>query len=161
VKAMQLPAKAFFSASLSSNVRPGKAAAMATGTAGSTNAPGKITRARLAKIIINERTGTIVMGKSVRISPVTILHGALTVEVRTSLAVSQPQGFSEGETVVVPEVGVGVSEEQARNLVLDSDATVEDLAKALLAIGSTPRDVIAILQNLRAAGALEAGVEVI
>ena len=116
---------------------------------------------RLARIIINERTGTIVMGKDVRIAPVSILHGALTVEVRTSLAVSQPRPFGEGETVVVPEVGVGVSEEQARNVVLDSDATVEDLAQALLAIGSTPRDVIAILQNLRAAGALEAEVEVI
>lgn len=114
-----------------------------------------------AKIVINERTGTIVMGKRVRIAPVSILHGALTVEVRTAFSVSQPAPLSEGETAVVPEVGVGVNEETARNLVLESDATVEDLAQALLAIGSTARDVIAILQNLRAAGALEADVEVI
>jgi len=116
---------------------------------------------RLARIVINERTGTIVMGKDVRIAPVSILHGALTVEVRTSYAVSQPAPLGAGETTVVPETGIDVSEETARNLVLDADATVEDLAQALLAIGSTPRDVIAILQNLRAAGALDAELEVI
>ena len=116
---------------------------------------------RLAKIVINERTGTIVMGKEVHIAPVSILHGALSVEIRTSYAVSQPAPFSGGETAVVPEVGVGVREERARDLKLEPGATVEDLAQALLAIGSTPRDVIAILQNLCAAGALEAEVEVI
>jgi len=116
---------------------------------------------RQARIVINERTGTIVMGKQVRIAPVSILHGALTVEVRTTYAVSQPAPMGAGETTVVPETGVDVSEEMARNVVLDAGATIEDLAQALLAIGSTPRDVIAILQNLRAAGALEAEVEVI
>jgi len=116
---------------------------------------------RLEKIVINERTGTIVMGKQVRIAPVSILHGALTVEVQTSFAVSQPGPLAAGETAVVPEVGVGVREERARNVVLKDGATVEDLVRALLAIGSTPRDVIAILQNLRAAGALAAEVEVI
>jgi len=116
---------------------------------------------RLARIVINERTGTIVMGKDVRIAPVSILHGALTVEVQTTYAVSQPAPLGGGQTTVVPETGVGVSEETAQNLVLDAGATVEDLAQALLAIGSTPRDVIAILQNLRAAGALDAEVEVI
>jgi len=116
---------------------------------------------RLAKIVINERTGTIVMGKNIKIAPVSILHGALTVEVRTSYAVSQPAPFSDGQTTVVPETGVGVREEQARQLQLEEGATVEDLARALLAVGSTPRDVIAILQNLRAAGALDAELEVI
>jgi flagellar P-ring protein precursor FlgI len=116
---------------------------------------------RLARIVINERTGTIVMGKEVRIAPVSILHGALTVEVRTAFAVSQPTPFSQGQTVTVPEKDVGVSEEKARHVQLEPGATVEDLVRALLAIGSTPRDVIAILQNLRAAGALEAEIEVI
>ncbi len=116
---------------------------------------------RLAKIVINERTGTIVMGKDIRIAPVSILHGALTVEVRTSYAVSQPAPFAQGETTVVPQVGVGVQEEQARKVSLETGATVEELARALLSIGSTPRDIIAILQNLRAAGALEAELEVI
>ncbi|MCW5976751.1 MAG: flagellar basal body P-ring protein FlgI [Bryobacteraceae bacterium] len=116
---------------------------------------------RLARIVINERTGTIVMGKQVQIAPVSILHGALTVEVRTTLIVSQPQAFGAGQTTVVPDQEVKVGEEQAKNIQLDPGATVEDLVRALLAIGSTPRDVIAILQNLRAAGALEAEVEVI
>ena len=116
---------------------------------------------RLARIVINERTGTIVMGKEVQIAPVSILHGALTVEVRTTLTVSQPQPLSSGQTTVVPDKDVRVNEEQAKNIKLDPGATVEDLVRALLAIGSTPRDVIAILQNLRAAGALEAEVEVI
>jgi len=114
-----------------------------------------------ARIVVNERTGTIVMGKNVRIAPVAILHGALTVEIRTRYAVSQPPPFSSGETAVVPETRVGVREEQARHVVLEEGATVEQLVKALTAIGSTARDIIAILQNLRAAGALQADLEVI
>jgi flagellar P-ring protein precursor FlgI len=116
---------------------------------------------RLARIVVNERTGTIVMGREVRIAPVSILHGALTVEIQTSFAVSQPTPFSTGSTEVVPETGVGVREERAQDINLKPGATVEDLARALLSIGSTPRDIIAILQNLQAAGALEAQVEVI
>ncbi len=113
------------------------------------------------RIVVNERTGTIVIGKDVRIAPVAILHGNLSVEIETSFAVSQPKPLSAGETTVTPRVGVGVKEEKARTVTLKESATVEDLVRALLAIGSTPRDVIAILQNLRVAGALEAEVEVI
>lgn len=116
---------------------------------------------RAARVVINERTGTITMGKEVRISPVAILHGNLTVEVQTSYTVSQPPALSQGTTEVVPQVGVGVKEEPARNVVLKQGATVEELVRALAAIGSTPRDIVAILQNLRAAGALEAELEVI
>lgn len=114
-----------------------------------------------ARVVINERTGTIVLGKDVRISPVAILHGNLNVEIQTSLEVSQPAPFSQGTTQVVPQNTVGAKEEKARNVVLKQGATVEELVRALAAIGSTPRDVIAILQALRAAGALEAEVEVI
>ena len=116
---------------------------------------------RPAKVVINERTGTIVMGKEVRISPVAIMHGSLTVEIQTAFAVSQPAPLSGGTTQVVPQVGVGVKEDKARNVVLKQGATVEELVRALNAIGSTPRDIIAILQTLRAAGALEAELEVI
>jgi flagellar P-ring protein precursor FlgI len=116
---------------------------------------------RPARVIINERTGTIVMGKQVRVSPVAIMHGKLTVEIQTVEAVSQPNAFSQGTTTVVPEVTAGAKEEKSRSLVLQKGATVEELVHALGAIGSTPRDVIAILQSLRAAGALEADVEVI
>ena len=116
---------------------------------------------RRARIIINERTGTIVLGKEVKISPVAILHGALSVEILTSLEVSQPAPLSQGKTEVVPQTGVAAKEEKAKNLVLKQGATVEELVKAVLSIGSTPRDIIAILQNLKVAGALEADIEVI
>jgi flagellar P-ring protein precursor FlgI len=116
---------------------------------------------RETKIVINERTGTIVLGKEVKISPVAILHGALNVEIQTSYDVSQPAPLSTGTTTVTPQVGVSTKEEKAKNILLKNGATVEDLVKALMAIGSTPRDVIAILQNLKSAGALEAMLEVI
>jgi flagellar P-ring protein precursor FlgI len=114
-----------------------------------------------ARVVINERTGTIVLGKDVRIAPVAILHGNLSVEIQTSYAVAQPAPLSGGETKVVPEVSVGVKEEKTRNVVLQEGATVEDVVRALASIGATARDVIAILQSLRAAGALEAELEVL
>lgn len=116
---------------------------------------------RAAKVVINERTGTIVMGKEVRIAPVAILHGNLSVEIKTEFTVSQPAGFSNGQTAVIPQVAVTAKEEPARNVVLKNGATVEELVRALTSIGSTPRDIIAILQALSAAGALEAQMEII
>jgi flagellar P-ring protein FlgI len=116
---------------------------------------------RAARVVINERTGTIVMGKEVRISPVAVMHGNLTVEIQTQFIVSQPAPLSTGTTEIVPDIGVGIKEEKTRNLVLKQGATVEELVRGLNSIGSTARDIIAILQNLRAAGALEAELEVI
>ena len=116
---------------------------------------------RPARVIVNERTGTIVLGKDVRVAPVAILHGNLNVEIQTNLAVSQPGPLSQGSTEVVPQTTVGAKEEKARSIVLKQGATVEELCRALAAIGSTPRDIIAILQSLRSAGALEAEIEVI
>ena len=116
---------------------------------------------RVARVVVNERTGTIIMGKEVRVSPVAIMHGNLTVEIQTTPEVSQPAPLSQGKTEVVNQTNVTATEEKSRNLVLSKGATVEELVHALGAIGSTPRDVIAILQSLRAAGALEAELEVI
>ena len=116
---------------------------------------------RPARVIVNERTGTIVLGKDVRVAPVAILHGNLNVEIQTNLAVSQPGPLSQGSTEMVPQTTVGAKEEKARSIVLKQGATVEELCRALAAIGSTPRDIIAILQALRSAGALEAEIEVI
>ena len=116
---------------------------------------------RPARVVINERTGTIVLGKDVRVSPVAILHGNLSVEIQTVMQVSQPNPMAGGTTEVVPQTSVATKEEKARNVVLKQGATVEELVRALASIGSTPRDVIAILQNLRTAGALEAEIEVI
>lgn len=115
---------------------------------------------RPARIIIDERTGTIVLGKEVRIAPVAILHGGLTVEIQTALNVSQPSPLSAGQTTVTPETSVTAKEEKSKNILLQQGASVEELVRALTAIGSTPRDIIAILQNLKAAGALEADIEV-
>jgi flagellar P-ring protein precursor FlgI len=115
---------------------------------------------RPARVVINERTGTIVLGKDVRVSPVAILHGNLTVEVQTVETVSQPNPLAQGTTEVVPQTTVATKEEKARTVVLKQGATVEELVRALSAIGSTPRDIIAILQSLHSAGALEAEVEV-
>lgn len=116
---------------------------------------------RPGRIVINERTGTIVMGKQMRIAPVSILHGALTVEIRTTYTASQPEALSPGKTVIVPDTNVNAKEDKARNIDLKEGATVEDLVRALTGIGATPRDVIAVLQNLRAAGALDGEIEVI
>ena len=116
---------------------------------------------RVSRIVINERTGTIVMGREVKISPVAIIHGNLTIEVSTAYDVSQPNPFAQGNTEVVPRVQVGVKEEKAKDVVLKEGSSVEELVRALGAVGTTPRDMIAILQNLKSAGALEAEIEVI
>lgn len=116
---------------------------------------------RVARIVVNERTGTVVVGSEVRIAPIAIMHGSLSVEIQTRFDVSQPSPFGQGTTQVVPEVEVNVREEKARHVALGKEATVEDLVRALNAIGVTARDIISILQSLKAAGALEAELEVI
>jgi flagellar P-ring protein precursor FlgI len=116
---------------------------------------------RQATVVLNERTGTVVIGNNVTIAPVAVLHGNLTVQIVTDFVVSQPPPFSSGETVVAPQVGVEVNEEQARQVVLKKGASVEELVKALMSIGSTPRDIIAIVQSIAAAGSLDAQLEVI
>jgi flagellar P-ring protein FlgI len=116
---------------------------------------------RTARIVINERTGTITAGREIQVRPVAILHGNLSIEVQTIQEVSQPTPLSDGKTTVTPQISVGVKEDQAKNLQLKQGSTVDDLVRGLTAIGSTPRDIIAILQNLQAAGALDAEIEVI
>jgi flagellar P-ring protein precursor FlgI len=116
---------------------------------------------RVAKIVVNERTGTIIMGKQVRIAPVAMMQGNLTVEIQTQQQVSQPNPLSQGKTEVVPQVNVGVRQDTAKNVVLKDGATVEELVQILTSVGSNPRDIISILQNLKSAGALEAVLEVI
>ena len=115
----------------------------------------------IARVVINERTGTVVLGNNVRIAPVAVMHGNLTVEIQTHL-IPVPNGpFSSAPGTVAPETSVTAKDEKSRNVVLKDGATVEELVKALAAIGSTTRDVIAILESLRAAGALDAELEVI
>jgi flagellar P-ring protein precursor FlgI len=115
---------------------------------------------RAARVTLNERTGTVVIGSQVRIAPVAILHGSLTVQVVTDFIVSQPSAFTSGDTTVVPQTNVRVVEEEAHQGMIAAGATVEELVQALTAIGSTPRDIIAIMQSIAAAGALEAELQV-
>ncbi|MDK2896850.1 MAG: flagellar P-ring protein FlgI [Candidatus Atribacteria bacterium] len=109
-----------------------------------------------ARVVINERTGTVVIGGNVRILPVAISHGNLTVTVQTQYQVSQPLPFAPGgETVVVPEQEMQVVEEEARLFQAGGGSTIGDLVKTLNALGVSPRDLVAILQSLKKAGALQ------
>ena len=114
-----------------------------------------------ARVVVNERTGTVVMGKDVRLGAVSILHGNLSIEVTTEFAVSQPNPLSRGKTETVPETTVKAEESTARRIELAEGASVEQLVNGLQRIGATSRDVIAILQAIKAAGALEGDLEVI
>ena len=114
-----------------------------------------------AVIVVNERTGTIVMGKDVHIAPVAIMQGNLNVEIQTVTSVSQPNAPGAGTTQVVQQPNVTVKQEQSRNVMLKEGATVEELVHVLTEIGASPRDIISILQNLKSAGALDADLRVI
>jgi flagellar P-ring protein precursor FlgI len=114
-----------------------------------------------AKVVVNERTGTVVMGKDVQLGAVSILHGNLEIEVKTELKVSQPGMLSNGQTAVVPETTIKAQETPARRIELKQGATVEDLVRGLQAIGATARDIVAILQAIKEANALHAELEVI
>jgi flagellar P-ring protein precursor FlgI len=116
---------------------------------------------RRAKVVINERTGTIVMGKDVKLGAVSILHGNLSIEISTEFSVSQPNPLANGQTAVVPERTIRASEGPAKRVELGEGANVEQLVGGLQAIGATARDVIAVLQAIKAAGALDADLEVI
>jgi flagellar P-ring protein precursor FlgI len=113
----------------------------------------------MATVIINERTGTIVITENVRMSSIAITHGNLIVSTAESLQVSQPAPLSQGETTTVPSTQVEVTEQQAMVSVFDQSATVRDLAESLNALGVTPRDLSVIFQMLKESGALHAEVE--
>jgi len=113
-----------------------------------------------ARVVINERTGTVVIGSNVKIAPVAIAHGGLTIEISTQYGVSQPESFSKGETVIVPQTEVKAKEKEA-HLIEVSGTTLGEVVRALNAMGVTPRDLIAILQALKESGALKADLEIL
>ena len=115
----------------------------------------------VAKVIIDERTGTVVMGENVRISTVAVAHGNLFVQITESPEVSQPTPFSLGDTAVVPRTEITVEEEEERLLIVPKGVGIGEVVNALNAIGVTPRDLIAILQAIKASGSLHAELEVI
>lgn len=115
----------------------------------------------VAKIIVNERTGTIVMGENVQISSVAIAHGSLTVQVTEQQNVSQPLPFSRGQTTVTPQSNIQVQEGKGALNLVKKSVTLGEVIQGLNAIGATPRDLINILQAIKAAGALQAELEII
>ena len=119
----------------------------------------------VAKVVVNERTGTVVLGEHVRISTCAISHGNLTISVKNTLNVSQPPapliGSSAGQTVVTPDVQTEIKEQESRLMVVDETVTLGEVVRALNAVGVTPRDLVAILSSLKSAGALQANLEII
>jgi len=115
-----------------------------------------------ARVVINERTGTVVMGENVRIATIAIAHGNLSIVIKESPQVSQPLPFSKnGETVVTPDTDLSVTEGEKQLVLMPSGASIGEVVKALNALGVSPRDLIAIFQAIKAAGALQAALEVI
>ncbi len=114
-----------------------------------------------ARVIVNERTGTIVLGKEVKISSVSIIHGSLSLQVGTVLEVSQPTAFTQGKTTVVPQTTITAQEDRGREVTLRDGASVEEVVRALNSIGASPRDLIAILQAIKELGALQAELVII
>jgi flagellar P-ring protein precursor FlgI len=121
----------------------------------------QITTDQKAKVVLNERTGTVVIGKDVKISSVAITQGSLAIQIGTTLAVSQPLPYSRGETVVVPQKDVTASENQKNLVVIPDNANVDDLVRALNGLGVTPKEMVSIFQALKASGALQAELELL
>lgn len=113
-----------------------------------------------AKVVVDEKTGTVVLGRDVRVSRAAVAHGNLQITVQESEQVSQPGPFSQGQTVVTPQTEANIREEQ-RHLVMVEGATLQELVDGLNAIGATPRDLISILRAMQASGSLHADLEVI
>lgn len=134
-----------------------------------------------ATVVMNEKTGTVVMGESVRISTVAVAHGNLTIQIKETANVSQPLPFAPqpppgtspvktkggtvvaagGQTVVTTDTSVGAQEEKSQLVIVPHGVTIQDLVKALNAIGVTPRDLITIMQTIKEAGALQASLKII
>lgn len=114
-----------------------------------------------AKVIINSRTGTIVIGQHVKIDPVAVTHGSLTVTVQEDFQIDQPDGLEGGETVVVPETNINAEEEQNRMFKFGPGVSLDEIVRAVNEVGAAPGDLMAILEALKQAGALKAELIVI
>ena len=114
-----------------------------------------------ARVIVNSRTGTIVIGQHVRVSPAAITHGSLSVTISEGFGVSQPGPFSDGETAVVPQTDIDIEQESNRMFLFDTGSTLSDIVQAINAVGAAPGDLAAILEALKQSGALRADLIVI
>lgn len=120
-----------------------------------------VTPDNIAKVVVNERTGTIVMGGNVAVDEIAIAQGGLSINITKSTDVSQPPPFTLGETITTKNTDVAVAEDKANTIVLPATANINNIVGALNAVGATPRDIISILQAIKAAGALHADLEII
>jgi len=114
-----------------------------------------------AKVVVNEKTGTVVIGEKVRLSTVAVSHGNLSIVITRAEEVSQPESFSQGKTVTTTKEEIKIEEENSKVILVPENSTIGDLVRALNAIGVTPRDLISIFQSIKAAGALQAELEII
>ncbi|WP_300672409.1 flagellar basal body P-ring protein FlgI [Desulfoluna sp.] len=114
-----------------------------------------------ARIVVNEKTGTVIIGENVRIGTVAVAHGNLTLTVTETKNVSQPNALAPGQTVVTKEKSTDLTEEEAKVMLMPQGTTIQELVNALNAIGVSPRDMISIFQSIKAAGALQAELVVI
>jgi flagellar P-ring protein precursor FlgI len=114
-----------------------------------------------AKVILNARTGSVVMNQTVTLDSCAVSHGNLSVSISTQPLVSQPQPFSYGQTVVTPTSQIEINQEPGKVMLLKAGASLSEVVKALNAIGATPQDLLAILQAMKAAGSLRAQLEII
>lgn len=114
-----------------------------------------------AKVIINSRTGTIVIGQNVLVTPAAVTHGSLTVTVAENIVTDQPNPFAEGNTVVVPKADVDIEEEANRMFLFEPGISLEEIVRAVNEVGAAPGDLMAILEALKQAGALQAELVVI
>jgi flagellar P-ring protein precursor FlgI len=119
-----------------------------------------VTPDSVSKVVINERTGTVIMGENVRIATIAIAHGNLSIQINETQEVTQPLPFSEGVTTVTPESEVLIKEGSNPLFLVKSGVSIGEVVKALNALGVSPRDLIAIFQALKAAGALQAELEI-
>jgi flagellar P-ring protein precursor FlgI len=114
-----------------------------------------------AKVIVNSRTGTVVIGQHVRVKPAAVTHGNLSVTISSNTEVSQPNALSDGETVIVPNYDVEVTEEDSRMFLFDPGVSLDQIVRAVNQVGAAPGDLVAILEALKQAGALTAELVVI
>ena len=110
----------------------------------------------VARVIVNERSGTVVLGGNVRLSEVAVAHGSLSVRIDTDFQTSQPRPFGEGRTTVTTDTTLDVQDGQSALRLISPEPSIEDVVAALNAVGTSPRDLIAVLEAIKSAGALHA-----
>jgi len=114
-----------------------------------------------ARVVVNSRSGTVVIGQHVRVSPAAVTHGNLSVTISADAEVSQPNPFSQGQTVITPNFDIEISEEDSRMFVFDPGVSLDEIVRAVNQVGAAPGDLVAILEALKQAGALRADLVVI